>query len=187
MDESKLNKISEDLIVISRKHGSDRVKIPADYDQALQHVKKFNFKKAASFTIGDDSVVDKVRQLADDQGNKRVWVLVNKYDSTTDVYTLRDADLATASPSKNTSGCFIATAVYGSYCAPEVLLLRQFRDKILTTFFFGRAFIKLYYVISPFIAKRLERCESAKKMIKKLILNPIIKNILNSKGEYKNG
>jgi len=187
MDKSALNKIAKDLIDISRKHGSDRVKIPADYDQALQHVNKFNFKKAASFTIGDDSVVEKVRQLADDQGNKRIWVLVNKYDSTTDVYTLTDADLATASPSKNTSGCFIATAVYGSYYAPEVLLLRQFRDNILTTFFFGRVFIKLYYAISPFIAKRLEHCENAKQVIKKLVLDPIIKSILNSKGGTKSG
>ena len=84
-------------------------------------------------------------------------------------------------------GCFIATAVYGSYYAPEVLVLRQFRDKVLSKFFWGRVFIKLYYAISPFIAERLDQCQSVKKILRNLILNPIIKNISDSKGGHKNG
>lgn len=48
-------------------------------------------------------------------------------------------------------GCYIATAVYGGYDCPQVMILRQFRDKTLTTTFFGRTFIKCYYFVSPWL------------------------------------
>lgn len=46
-------------------------------------------------------------------------------------------------------GCYIATAVYGSYDCPEVWVLRRFRDNMLAQTWFGRLFIKIYYAISP--------------------------------------
>ena len=47
--------------------------------------------------------------------------------------------------------CYIATAVYGSYDCPQVLILRYYRDNTLANNFFGRIFIKIYYYISPII------------------------------------
>jgi hypothetical protein len=55
------------------------------------------------------------------------------------------------SQSGKKEGCYIATAVYGSYDCPQVMVLRRFRDNILATKFFGRAFIKIYYLISPWL------------------------------------
>lgn len=49
-------------------------------------------------------------------------------------------------------GCFIATAVYGDYEHPKVLVLREFRDRKLKNSFIGLAFIKTYYKISPPLA-----------------------------------
>lgn len=52
------------------------------------------------------------------------------------------------------SGCYVATMAYGSYDAPQVLILRQFRDRFLQKFSAGRAFIRWYYAKSPqFVAK----------------------------------
>lgn len=52
------------------------------------------------------------------------------------------------------SGCYIATMVYGSYEAPEVWVLRRFRDNILQNSRGGRWFINWYYSWSPgFVAK----------------------------------
>ncbi len=56
---------------------------------------------------------------------------------------------------KGKSGCYIATAVYGSYECDEVFALRKFRDETLSKTIFGRAFIKIYYKISPSLAKCL--------------------------------
>lgn len=51
------------------------------------------------------------------------------------------------------SGCYIATAVYGSYDCPEVWTLRRYRDNILSKTRYGRLFIKIYYAISPKLVK----------------------------------
>lgn len=51
----------------------------------------------------------------------------------------------------NSEGCYIATAVYGSYDCPEVWTFRRYRDDKLRHSFMGRRFVKVYYAISPTI------------------------------------
>lgn len=51
-------------------------------------------------------------------------------------------------------GCYIATAVYGSYDCPEVWTLRRYRDNILFKSWYGRRLIKLYYSISPILVRK---------------------------------
>jgi hypothetical protein len=56
-------------------------------------------------------------------------------------------------------GCFIATAAYGSYLHPKVMALRAFRDNYLMTNIPGRAFVSLYYRLSPPLADFIARHE----------------------------
>lgn len=57
-------------------------------------------------------------------------------------------------PEKSDNGpCYVATCVYGSYDCPEVLVLRRFRDSVLSRSWFGRRFIRLYYAVSPKIVE----------------------------------
>ncbi len=64
--------------------------------------------------------------------------------------------IGTDSENSNNSrsgGCYVATAVYGSYDCPEVWTLRRFRDLYLSQSWHGRAFIKAYYTISPALVR----------------------------------
>lgn len=70
-------------------------------------------------------------------------------------------------------GCFIATAAYGSYLAPEVEVLRQFRDDYLITNPIGQTFVELYYNVSPPAAKFISRSEGLKSLTR-CALTPVV-------------
>lgn len=56
-------------------------------------------------------------------------------------------------PSGKSGGCYVATCVYGSYDCPQVWTLRRYRDFTLAKTWYGRAFIRTYYAISPTLVK----------------------------------
>ena len=60
---------------------------------------------------------------------------------------------AGGSSSSSSGGCYVATAVYGSYDCPQVWTLRRFRDQKLAATWYGRAFIRVYYAVSPTLVK----------------------------------
>ena len=70
-------------------------------------------------------------------------------------------------------GCFIATAAFGSYLHPEVITLRNFRDRYLLTNLPGRAFVAAYYKTSPPIADFIREHEAV-RFIVRILLIPII-------------
>ncbi len=71
-------------------------------------------------------------------------------------------------PTLNTSssGCYVATAIYGSYDCPQVWTLRRYRDYTLAETWYGRAFIHLYYAVSPTLVKWFGHTAWFKKMWK---------------------
>jgi lysophospholipase L1-like esterase len=75
-------------------------------------------------------------------------------------------------------GCFIATAAYGTYGTEnnfiqEVNLLRRFRDEKLLTNDLGRSFVDFYYNVSPPIADKIAKNESAKAATR-AVLAPVV-------------
>lgn len=70
---------------------------------------------------------------------------------------------------KKKEGCYIATAVYGSYDAPEVRTLRRFRDETLKKSAAGRLFIRVYYRFSPPIAQRLKHATKVNRLVRRML------------------
>lgn len=70
---------------------------------------------------------------------------------------------------KKSGGCYIATAVYGSYEAPEVIVLRKFRDEVLLKSIIGRIFVVTYYAVSPPIANWLRNAKKANTIVRKIL------------------
>lgn len=71
--------------------------------------------------------------------------------------------------------CFVATAAYGSYLAPEVVLLTGFRDTVLLRSRLGTLFVALYYRTSPPLASVIARSEFLKAVTRRLFLAPILR------------
>ncbi len=76
-------------------------------------------------------------------------------------------------PLQDTGGCFIATAAYGSALAPQVEVLRTWRDRYLSTNAPGRAFVAAYRAFSPPVADRLRRSEGLRSLVRILLL-PVV-------------
>lgn len=68
---------------------------------------------------------------------------------------IRDAARADLRPSGG-GGCFVATVIYGP-CAPELSVLRRFRDVYLLRSTLGRICVRIYYHVGPIIASIVKR------------------------------
>ena len=69
--------------------------------------------------------------------------------------------------------CFIATAAFGSPLAPQVQLLRDFRDRYLLTNGPGRLFTAAYYRISPPLADLVAESEVLRAIVRAMLI-PVI-------------
>lgn len=75
-----------------------------------------------------------------------------------------------ALPGAGDKRCFIATAAYGHYSAPQVQILRDFRDRYLLSSAAGRAFVEWYYTNSPAIARTIQQHNILKTSVRILLL-----------------
>ena len=70
------------------------------------------------------------------------------------------------------TGCFIATAAFGTPHAEEIDELREFRDNILLSNTLGEMFVDAYYRFSPPIAEWISESERRKKTTRRLVIDP---------------
>ena len=75
--------------------------------------------------------------------------------------------------SDSSSGCFIATAAYGSPMQQQVKILQEFRDHFMITNPVGRIFVRLYYSYSPPVANFIKDNDSLRSLVS-LSLLPIV-------------
>lgn len=144
----------EDFEKFSRVYGNeDAVQILMEHAEILNYMLEataFPDKKAISlFMSGREFYMNKL---------KEVYAKIRKIDPTFEEPELppleavgeQQTDISSGGSS---GGCYVATAVYGSYDCPQVWTLRRFRDFTLAKTWYGRTFIRSYYAISPTLVK----------------------------------
>jgi hypothetical protein len=99
------------------------------------------------------------------------------------IYAVPAAATADSSSSGGGGACFIATAAFGNYRAPEVILLQKFRDRFLLTNAPGRLFVDVYYRLSPSLADFISQYDSLRRATR-LALKPLIFTIQHRFGVY---
>ena len=82
-------------------------------------------------------------------------------------------DAFNASDTNNNSGCFVATATMRNYNHPIVLDLRNFRDLFLLKSWYGRLFVKSYYLVGPFFARLISKSKLLRSLSFNLLILPI--------------
>ncbi len=87
-------------------------------------------------------------------------------------------ELKATNQGNSSGGCYIATAVYGSYDCPEVWTLRRFRDYMLAETWYGRTLINTYYAISPTLVKWFGKTEWFKNLWKPM-LDRLVQDLQN--------
>jgi len=100
--------------------------------------------------------------------------LRNRFEKNKSIIFENTLNAITQSSSKK--GCYIATMVYGDYDAPQVLILRRYRDNVMGKCRIGRMFIAAYYKFSPIFVKYLGQFNVVHVMCK-AILDRIVRRV----------
>jgi uncharacterized repeat protein (TIGR02543 family) len=75
---------------------------------------------------------------------------------------------------QTSSGCFIATAAYGSPSGEQLDVLRGFRDGVLLESAAGSQFVDLYYRLSPCIADFISGNGLLRTLVRELLIDPMV-------------
>lgn len=131
------------------------------------------FVNGAQFILKYHNSIGDVNSLvlySSEKSRHKVQLFLNTY------YKSELPIQALNSPSTTSTNCFIATACYRDLYSPEVVILREFRDKVLSEYFFGRLFIKFYYLTSPLIYDSLLSRPKFSNRVK-IVLDKLLKLI----------
>ncbi|PWM79545.1 MAG: hypothetical protein DBY32_01360 [Phascolarctobacterium sp.] len=114
-----------------------------------------------------DKHINVAHELARENGVKRADKIVS--------------DVKTASGNmrieSKSGSCYVATATYQNKNHPNVIILRDFRDRFLAKTFTGKCFIKFYYTFGPYLAILPNKFNSI-RTISKICLDKIVHKIL---------
>lgn len=101
------------------------------------------------------------------------YIIANFSDDEETYFEARQMKDSLENPPKK-SGCFIATAAYGSPIAPEVMIFRQYRDETLLNSKLGTFFVQIYYCLSPPLASLISKRKILRAVVRNVILSPLV-------------
>lgn len=71
--------------------------------------------------------------------------------------------------------CFVATAVYGTPMADDVVLLRAFRDDVLLASPVGRLLVAAYYSVAPPVARLVRQSDLVSLVLRRFAVGPAVR------------
>lgn len=161
----------------------------------------FSTRKVSNIAYSDEYGSDYIKGYCHLRNEDRTFKIsrIREVDGITDIRNTRSSSSYTTSyspsyshtsytssrPPKRNEGCYIATMAYGDYDHPQVMILRNYRDHILSASFVGRFFIHVYYMTSPKLVLILRGHETINHVIR-LMLDKIVKFIRNRYCNYYN-
>jgi peptidyl-prolyl cis-trans isomerase B (cyclophilin B) len=172
INSGSLSILSEDKIII-------------DGNEAVTHV------ALAKFGVGDVQINVQFKEvIIKNQDKFYIFTYTNsernfddtldKFDDVIDSFKITTPKTTDTDYSKSEkSGCLIATAAYDSELAPQVQLLREIRDNVLSTrsgTYFMTAFNAAYYSFSPTISD-WERQNPTFKEAVKITISPLLSTL----------
>ncbi len=182
INEEKMEKISNKIFDVSKSFpGKITVKQMQEPVSKEVIMSGFNCDFEAEYPIDDQEVIEKIKEIVKRSYRNNVIVILNFSDLQYELYSnsgssySSSSTASTTSKSNSSSGCFIATAVYGSEHANEVIILKEFRDNWLQKTPWGKMFVKIYYSLSPPIANQLTKHSTLKQITKRIIVVPVLK------------
>ncbi len=117
----------------------------------------------------------------------RAYLLLENKPAATQAFTVAqqgddqevsmEAAKAIARMNEKKGPCFVATACYGDFDHPDVLVFRRWRDDTLLPSCFGRAVVLFYYRFSPPVAARIAKIPRLANAIRRYILAPLASKI----------
>lgn len=128
-------------------HDSSAIKLACIYrgERGFQYANPAKAKELLTSIASNSDMYDAAQQMLTDmpaaEQEFRAW----------QQRTQPHASPHSPASKSSSGGCYVATAVYGSYDCPEVWTLRRFRDDTLGASWYGRGFIRLYYTVSPIL------------------------------------
>ncbi len=124
--------------------------------------------------------------FGDNDGDDTITITLTDGDPETDADGAKDGTVhdpgAITTPAGSSSGesgggggggCFIATAAYGDFGAPEVVILRGLRDSYMKGNSLGEAFVDAYYRFSPPMARFIDEHAWMKPIVRGALL-PVV-------------
>jgi hypothetical protein len=109
------------------------------------------------------------------------WDALNKNGRTTRQSVTTDVNIGAGRmhiESKSGATCFVASAAYGDWHHPDVEFLRWYRDNFLANFIAGRAFIRFYWVVGPYLARAIAPHEKVRSAVREL-LTRLVRSLRN--------
>lgn len=124
------------------------------------------FTEIATTAANATSYLDR---SAKDQPPYHYRVRAGRSNGTYSAYSNEATGTKLLDPGGCSSGCFIATAAWGSPWGREVTSLRRFRDQVLLKSTAGRLFVSGYYKLSPPLAQMIARHDRCRALVRWLL------------------